>query len=157
MAGDAGGDFVDAEEFHGGGGKNPLSYPFIVMEQVRRCAQLGSVEFYGGYWSESVSQGGAKSYVPASHESFSEAVRTLQNLLEPYLDDATADAVKDVLASAGQHVDAAARRAGVEPADKDLKVVRAKAHRRVFAILCRALKELNYLEGSGAVEGADDE
>lgn len=148
-------DGIDAEEFRSEGSSNPLSFQYLVMEQVRRIAKLGSIEFRGGYW-ETPEQGYDKQqYIPASHESFSEAVQTLANMLHDYLDEK----VRKDIAAELEKLEEDVKKWESKNDDK-LPVEaerhwRASAHRRIFRKLCGALKELNYLEGSG--EGADDE
>lgn len=150
--------FLDAEEFHGMGSNNPLSFQFIVMEQVRRIAQLGSVEFRGGYWEYTNKQNAPEEkYIPASHESFSEAVLTLSNLLWNYLDEGTHNKIKKEYEKINSRIKEIEREAKQKVSDNAYRKIRAQQSRSVFRILCGALKDMNYLEGAGIIEGAADE
>lgn len=150
--------FLDAEEFHGMGSNNPLSFQFIVMEQVRRISQLGSVEFRGGYWEYTNKQNAPEEkYIPASHESFSEAVLTLSNLLWNYLDEGTQETIREEYEKINERVKELETKKQEKVSDNIYRLIRANKSRSVFRILCGALKDMNYLEGAGIIEGAADE
>lgn len=85
----------DVENYQGT--TEEISFRTIVLEQYRRVLRLGSVEFHGGFWMETVDKKGKESmsYIPATHESFSNAVNMLASGLHAYFDKGMSIAWED--------------------------------------------------------------
>lgn len=161
------GGFGDAESQSGGYGNKDakLTYPFLVLEQVRRCAKAGSVEFRGGYMKETPVLVGAGSYtvrdyVPASHETFSESVITLANMLSGYFDKEASSAYtafKTQVSEKKKSMEDWSQEKSQPFSFEEFMFVRSRLARTLFAELCKFLKRINFMEGSGVEEGLVDE
>lgn len=73
--------------------KDKVSFRDIILQHLRKIAQLSCVEFRGGYWEERILPvaGGVsttiKTYVPDSREVFSNGVVCFADMLFPYFDE----------------------------------------------------------------------
>lgn len=71
--------------------KEKLTFPFIVLEHLKRIIELGSKEWKGGYWETTEKNMGGfsyteKKYVPDSLSEYSNAVEQMANILAPFFD-----------------------------------------------------------------------
>lgn len=159
------GGFGDAESQSGSYSSkdSKLTYPFLVLEQVRRCAKAGSVEFRGGYEKDipyASGQAYLHEYVPATHETFSESVITLSNMLSGYFDDTMTAAQNSFDEGVKKEFTYAKNWAKEHSAAfprSHFFDERASLARVLFGELCKFLKRINFLEGTGVEEGLVDE
>ena len=155
------GGFADSDSIRsGGGGDSQLTYPFLVFEQVRRIAKAGSVEFRGGYNHLVASNPEVYAYVPATHETFSESVLTLANMLSGYFDDEmekTYSDYKEKLSSIKQKIEEECKTSGKTFPTPVFNRIRATQSRLLFVALCSLLKRINFMQSSGVEEGLLDD
>lgn len=141
--------FIDAENFTGGKDQD-ISFRFIVLEHLRRIMRLGSEEWHGGVYKEFAHPSGVvnRVYVPATHESYSNAVRGLADLLFPLLDDeakqADDKAIKEEKELMRKHFNEKAN-----PLPKgSYQLSRVLLYRELFRALSAFLSRKGYLESS---------
>ncbi len=70
----------------------------IIMNQIQRCIQKGSVEWSGGYWKESRSADGVvdRYYVPSTTEVFCNSVLMLKILLRSHFKEEIKEEVSKI-------------------------------------------------------------
>lgn len=141
--------FIDAETYSGG--KNDeITFRMIVMEHLRRIMTLASVEWYGGYWAEKPSKAGMmiETYIPATHEAYSNAVDGLADLLHPFYDDTMRSAENENTKTLEAKVDEVKKECdGDNSQFQSLwRQHRAKIKRQLFRALSDFLNRKGYLE-----------
>lgn len=70
-----------------------LDYTQIIMRQVLKISSLGSTELKGGYFKQR--DDGIKEYLPSTRDGFMNAVKRLEDLLTPYLDQEYTKYIKE--------------------------------------------------------------
>lgn len=82
--------FADPESY-GRKEEGSISYREILLKQIARLTQLGSVEFIGGYWNKRYKTASGvgiveEYYVPSTFEGFINGIDVLHDLLYNYFD-----------------------------------------------------------------------
>lgn len=148
--------YVDAETYQGKA--EELTFRLVLMEHLRRISQLSCTEFTGGYWNEVISKNGItnRTYVPATHEAYSNAIGTMADLLSPYFDKEMMQK-ETLLTEELEYKGKLIERTNKSESEKtnEYKIVRAFVYRSLFRELCRFLFRKNYLESAMFTENAE--
>jgi hypothetical protein len=144
-------EFIDADRYQGGG-NNDLSFRFIVLEHLRKILYLASTEFHGGYWKEERVNNyfSNKTYVPATHEAYSNAIDGFADILHVHLDKSHLEVLET-----DEKEENKLREQLVSGDLSELQycVRRARIKRKTFRALCDWLGKNGYLESEMYEEG----
>lgn len=149
---------ADVENYQGN--KEELSFRSLVLEQYRRVLRLGSVEFHGGFWMETVDRTGKEklSYIPATHEAFSNGVNMLAASVHAHFDTDMKSAWNAAVKAAtdGKNATKEKLRANDEVFNNGVMNTwhheRASTQYILFIGLCDFLKRKGYLSDDSEVD-----
>ena len=88
--------FQNMDSWRGGAGKFQLTFKAIIIMHINRCVQNGSVEWHGGYWTDTGNNPVSHIYVPDSRDVYSNSIKMLRACLLGYFDDKMAEADKQL-------------------------------------------------------------
>lgn len=167
--------FGDAETVRGGG-DSKLTFEFLVLEQVRRCAKLGSDDWYGGYFAPKpfVFGGGIynefETYLKATHTAYLHAVISLYDLLSGHVGQDVHSAYekleeekKAILRAFDEYKTEVYKQQEELHKNHFNSLVDDKRHKEaekarfLFRAIMKWLKSVNFLKGTGYEEGMLDE
>lgn len=122
-----------------------ITYQGIVLFHLNRCVINGSVEWHGGYWTESP-QSLEKIYIQNSREVFSNSVKMLKALLVPHFDDIMETNNKKVNIKLKKLYEKFNKKNKEEYSKEDYLNDRIKVYIYLFEKLNGLLKRRNYME-----------
>jgi len=88
--------FQNMDSWKGSSGKFGLTFKQICLQHINRCVTNGSVEWHGGYWTDTGTNPVSHIYVPNSREIYDNSVKMLRALLLGYFDKEIKEADKQL-------------------------------------------------------------
>jgi hypothetical protein len=142
-------EYQNTDNFSTGGsygGKNPLTISSIIMNQIQKIANAGSVEFKGGFW-QSVIVGNSTSqvYVNNTRDAYTNGIKTLRSMLLVKFDDEM-KAIDESLAKEEKQKrqDIKAKYSKIEEGNDAFDLFSVGWHRRLFESLLALCDRKNY-------------
>jgi hypothetical protein len=150
-------EYVDPTMMRTAKSDNPLSFEYIVHDQIWRVIKLQSVDWHGGVYEErpliaagGVVTGTIKNYVPSTAKAYSNAVEGLYDLVSAHVTKNVTDAFN------AYELEVSGLKTSV---DKDTAFLLAKAvaARKLFRVIAVWLKSNNYFKRGDLEDGREEQ